>query len=177
VTGQNTPNVSEESERERTTFVATSFVPWKDDHWRSPLDLPVLAVLAWSLWRVGDVSGLAVGAALALSWLLVSNVAVFAAGVVALTALVPGDAPPEVLVVPAVALTGLLVTTSGGTGRIRETLVLLATWGVLSGAAVVVFAGTNEVWIAGVCVLVLAIAGYVSLNLTLVSGVDVSTDE
>jgi len=159
------------------TFVTNSVVPWNGDPWRSPVDVIPLTVLVGWFWYAAGLRGFAVGMILALLWLVLPNVGVFAAGGVALTATVPEGVPLAVVAVPALALAGLLVTTPVGVGRFGEVSTVLVIWGVLAGVAWAMVVATGTVWVAGLVVLVAALAGYVSLDLILLSRVGSGIDE
>jgi len=140
-------------------------VPWRDDAWRSPVDLLVLAAVVWSFGVVAGQQGYLAGGALVITWLLVPPVAVFAAGSIALVAVVPAGTPVEVLAVPASALAGLLLTTRTGGGRLRNGVVLVGAWLALGAVAWGSYALTGAIWLAGVALLLAGAAGSVTLDI------------
>jgi len=163
----------------------TGAIPWRDAGWRSPVDLLGLAATVAAFWFVADVPGALAGGALVLAYLFVPPVAVFAAGIVAVAALVPPGSPAEVVVIPLAPLTVLLLTTptgstgltgSTGTGRLRLGVVFVGTGLALAGVVALALALTDTLWLAGLALLLAGAAGHVSVDLMTLSGVG-ATDE
>lgn len=141
---------------------------WTDDRWRSKVDLLVLIAVGAAFWLVAGIPGLSVTVVLGAAWVILPNVAVFVAGVVAVAALVP-DAPLELTVPPIVALSGLLLTTTLTGDRLRDSLATLVALALVGAVALAAYSLTGTVWVAVVAVLVASAAGFVSLDLIALS--------
>jgi hypothetical protein len=155
----------------------TGVLPWRDGGWRSPMDLLALAGTVGALWLVADTTGAVAGGALVVSYFLLPPVAVFAAGTVVATALVPAGSAPVLLAIPVAPLAVLLLTTpAGSTGgsRLRHAVVLAGVGLVLGGVAVLTLVLTGAPWLAGLALSLAAAAGYVSVDLMTLSTVEAS---
>jgi hypothetical protein len=152
----------------------TGGVPWRDAGWRSPVDLLALTATVAAFWFVADVPGTIAGGALVLAYLFVPPVTVFAAGIVAATALLPPGSPVGLVAIPVVPLVVLLLTTPTGStgrtgptgpGRLRPGVVLVATALALLGVTALALALTDTLWLAGLALFLAGAACHVSVDL------------
>lgn len=134
------------------------------DQWRSRADIGVLVLVAAAFGLSAGVAGLAVGFGLALAWLVLPNVAVFTAGVIALVALVPGDASLLSKALPVGALTALAVTTTLSGDRLRDGAATLTVGAVLTTLVVGVHAASGSLWVGGIALGLVAVAGFVGMT-------------
>ncbi|WP_135366265.1 hypothetical protein [Halosimplex halophilum] len=142
---------------------------WADDRWRSGIDLLVFAVVGGWLWLVAGVPGVAATVLLALAWVVLPNVAVFAAGQIAVVALVPAETPLTTTAVPVVALAGLLVTTTVTAHRVRDAFAVVVALALVGALAAGTYALAGSLWVAVLAVLLASAAGFVSLDLIALS--------
>lgn len=150
-------------------YRARSFLPWRRDTWRSPLDAVALLAVVGSFWVVAGTDGLVVGAALVVLWYLLPTIAVFAAGAVALVGLVPSESPMNAVGIPAIALSGLLLSNILGTGSARDLGTLVAAGVVVGGLGGVTLVGTDAAWMSGLVLLITTAAGYVAIDILALS--------
>ena len=152
----------------------TGLLVWRDAGWRSPLDLLALAATAGAFWLVADVTGALAAAALAVVYLFVPPVGVFAAGAVAATALVPAGSPPEIVALTVSPPVVFLLTTPTDRGirsHLRQTGAVGAAALLVGGVTVLTLVVADATWLAGVALLVAGAAGYVSVDLMTLSNV------
>ena len=158
-------------------FYPSGLVPFRNDPWRSPLEVVALVGVVGSFWVVAESTGLVAGIAIVLSWYVLPAVGVFAAGVVVLTGLSGRPVVFDAVGLPAVALFGLLLLTVLGTGPRRDVAILLLSGAVLSGIAAAIVAETGALWPGGVALLIVAAIGYVSVDLVTLSRARSATSE
>ena len=158
-------------DRSRTTDAATAdraddrLVRSWSPEWRSRADLVVLAAVVGAFGVVAGLPGVAVGVGLALGWVVLPNVAVFAAGVVAATALVPDGAALPTAVPPVGALAGLLCTSTVSDDRIRDVGAVLGAWTALTAVVFGVYVTTDALWLAALALAAVGGVGFISVDL------------
>lgn len=155
----------------------TAMPNWIDGRWRSWLDVLAFLAVGWAFWVAAGVPGAVVTALLVVGWLVLPNVAVFVAGVIALAALVPPDTSLATGALPVGALVVLLVTTTVTDSRLRDGVAVLVVLVALLAVGASVYSFTGSLWPALAAVVLGSTAGFVSLDLTALSRFGTITDE
>jgi len=149
---------------------------WRDERWRSGVDLVVLGLVGIALWLVAGVGGVVATVLLALAWVVLPNVAVFVLGLIAVGALVPAEAPTASVALPVIAVSGLLLTATVTGDRLRDPLAVVLALAVFGNVAIVVYRLSSLVWVTALAVLLAGAVGFVSLDLIALSAFG-GTDE
>lgn len=130
---------------------------------QSRLDLGILGGTIVAFGVAADLPGIAAGLILAVSWRVLPNVAVFAAGVIALVAVLPAEASLVTKGLPVLALSALLYTTTISEDHLRDSGVVLGVWVILGALLLATWTLSASLWITAIVLVGLAGAGFIGI--------------
>lgn len=160
-----TPEPSRTTDAATTDHVNDALVRSWSSEWRSRADIIVLVAVVGAFGVVAGFPGVAVSIGLALGWVVLPNVVVFAAGVVTASALVPDGAPLLNSALPIGALGGLLCTSTISDDRVRDIRAVLAAWAGLTVVVFGVYLTTDALWLAALALAAVGGVGFISVDL------------
>lgn len=131
---------------------------------QSRVDGGILLLVVVTFGVTAGLPGIATGLVLAGSWFVFPNVAVFAAGVIALVAVIPSDAAILTKGLAFAALSGLLLTTTISDDRLRDRGAILGAWAVLGLALLASWILSEALWISAAVLSGAAIAGFTGIT-------------
>jgi len=135
---------------------------WRSQR-QSRVDIGILSLTVVAFGVTADLPGIVAGLILALSWRVLPNVAVFAAGIIALVALVPSEASLVMKGLPVIALSGLVCTTTISEDYVRDSAVVFGLWAVLSALLLVSWTLSESLWITAIILIGLAGTGFIGI--------------